>query len=56
MNAGHSLLITLFGISMGIIEMEHYRFERNKALNAMCIFLLVVYAFGMGFAIAAWGI
>ena len=36
--------------------MENYRFERRRAYNMACIGLLAVYAFGMCFAIAAWGI
>lgn len=36
--------------------MENYRFERRRAYNLVCIGLLCVYAFGMGFLIMAWGI
>lgn len=36
--------------------MEEFTFEMNKTRNFICKFLLCAYAFGMCFAIAAWGI
>jgi len=36
--------------------MHHYRFEMSATNNIICKGLLCLYAVGMGFAIAAWGI
>lgn len=36
--------------------MEEYSFERRKAFNLACIALLCLYAFGVPFVIAGWGI